>query len=78
MEKNDLKKKIVEEEDFIRAPKYGNSLNKFLAKNERKLDNGAIGRLLLISEEEVEDLYQKSVVELRKEMVDDEEDYDEN
>lgn len=73
MEKNDLKKKIMEEEDWIRAPKYGNSLNKFVAKNDRLLDNSAIGRLLLLSEEEVEEIYEKSVVELRKEMIDDEE-----
>lgn len=72
MEKDDLKKKIKEDEDFVRAPKYGNSLNKFLAKNERKLDNAAIGRILLISPEEVEDLYQESVIELRKGMIDDE------
>ena len=74
MEKSDLKKKIVEDEDFIRAPKYGNSLNKFVAKNDRLLDNGAIGRLLLISEEEVEEIYEQSVIELRKGMVDGEED----
>jgi len=74
VEKSDLKKKIVEDEDFIRAPKYGNSLNKFVAKNDRLLDNGAIGRLLLISEEEVEEIYEQSVIELRKGMVDGEED----
>lgn len=72
MEKTDLKKKIIEDEDFIRAPKYQNSLNKFLAKNERKLDSGAIGRLLLIDPEEVEQIYDESVIELRKEMVDEE------
>jgi hypothetical protein len=70
VEKDELKQKIMEDEDFIKAPKYANSLNRFLAKNERKLDNGAIGRLLLITEEEVDQLYEQSIVELRKEMVD--------
>lgn len=72
MEKNeDLKKKIMEEEDFIRSPKTSNSLKKYVAKNDRLLDNGAIGRLLLLSESEVERLYQEAVTELRKGMVED-------
>jgi len=72
VEKNeDLKKKIMEEEDFIRSPKTSNSLKKYVAKNDRLLDNGAIGRLLLLSESEVERLYQEAVTELRKGMVED-------
>ena len=78
MEKLDLKKKVMEDDDFIRAPKYGNSLNKFVAKNDRLLDNSAIGRLLLISEEEVEEIYEDSVIQLRKEMLDEEQDGDQD
>lgn len=67
VEKNDAMRKLIEEdEDFINAPKFGNSLEKFLAKSENILENGAIGRLLLLSEEQVEEIYQESVVELRK------------
>lgn len=66
-----MNKKIMEDEDYIHAPKFGNSLNKFLAKNEKVLENRSIARLLLISEEEVEKLYEESIVELRKEMVGD-------
>lgn len=73
MEKDNLIKKILEEEDFIYAPKFGNSLNKFLAKNDNILHNVAIGRLLLIPDEEVERIYQESIVELRKGMVSDDE-----
>ena len=69
MEKDELKKKILEEEDFIRAPKHQNSLNKFVAKNDKLLQNEAIGRLLLISPEEVEEIYQQSILELRKDML---------
>lgn len=68
MEKSEAMKKIKEERDFIHAPKFGNSLNNFLAKNENMLENNAIGRLLLISPEEVEAIYQESVVKLREEM----------
>jgi hypothetical protein len=67
VEKNDAMRKLIhDDEDFINAPKFGNSLDKFLAKNDNLLENGAIGRLLLLSEEEVEEIYQESVVELRK------------
>jgi hypothetical protein len=72
VEKNEMEKKILEDEDFIHAPKYGNSLNKFLAKTENLLENGAIGRLLLVTAEEVERIYQESVIQLKKEMNPDE------
>lgn len=72
MEKDSILKKVLEEEDFIHAPKFGNSLNKFLAKTENPLENGAVGRLLLIPDTEVERLYQESIVELRKGMTEDE------
>jgi hypothetical protein len=68
MEKADMEKKIREEEDFIHAPKFGNSLDRFIVKSENPSENSAIGRLLLISAEEVERLYQESVVVLKKEM----------
>lgn len=74
MEKSELQKKIRESEDFIHAPKHQNSLTKFLAKNEKLLENSFIGRLLLLSEKEVEEIYQQSIVELKKEMNPDEND----
>ena len=64
-----MQKKIRDEEDFIHAPKYQNSLKKFLAKTENPLENTTIGRLLLLNEKEVEEIYQQSIIELRKEMV---------
>ena len=68
-----MEKKVREDEDFVHSPKHQNSLNRFLAKNENPLENGAIGRLLLIAPEEVEALYQQSVVQLKEEMSEDEE-----
>lgn len=65
VEKTEMEKKIKEEEDFIHSPKHQNSLNKFLTKNENPLENGAISRLLLITSEEVEAIYQESVIELQ-------------
>lgn len=66
-----MEKRVREDEDFIHAPKHQNSLNKFLAKAENPCENGSIGRLLLISPEEVEKLYQESIVQLREEMIED-------
>lgn len=72
VDKDDIKKKINDCEDFIHAPKYQNSLNKILAKTENPLDNGSIARLLLLSIQEVEDIYMESVEILKKEMLDEE------
>ncbi len=72
VDKNDMEKRIREEEDYIKAPKYGNSLNKFLAKNDNLLEDGAIGRLLLLSKEEVEAIYLESIEILKKEMINEE------
>lgn len=70
MERSEMQKKIENEEDFIHAPKHQNSLKKFLAKTDNIPENGAIGRLLLLSAEEVEQLYEESILELKREMVD--------
>jgi hypothetical protein len=70
VEKSEIKQKVMEIEDFIHAPKFGNSLNKFLAKTDKILENGAIGKLLQITAEEVESIYEESVIELRKGMSD--------
>lgn len=68
VEKNEIQKKIREVEDFIHAPKCQNSLVRFLSKTENPLENATIARLLLLSEEEVEEIYEQSILELRKEM----------
>lgn len=72
MERSEMEKKVKQDLDFVHAPKFQNSLNKFLAKTDKLLENGAIGRLLLISAEEVERIYQESIALLKKEMNPDE------
>lgn len=71
MDKDDIKKRIIEEDDYIRSPKFFNSLTKFLAKHSDGVDNNAIGRLLMLPEEEVESIYQDCIKELREEMSED-------
>jgi len=70
MDKNELQKRVAEEEDYVRCPKFSNSLSKFLARNSDGVENATIARLLMISEEEVEKLYQEAVDMLRQDMVD--------
>lgn len=70
MEKDDIQKKIVEDEDYIRCPKSGNSLAKFIAKNPDGVENSVISRVLAIPEEKVEEIYDEAVEMLQKDMVD--------
>lgn len=72
MDKAEIQRKILTEEDYVRCPKLGNSLTKFINKNPDGVENATIARLLLMTEEEVERVYQEAVAELRRAMVDDE------
>lgn len=70
MDKNELQKRVLEEEDYIRCPKCSNSLSKFLARTSDGVENATIARFLMIPEEEVEKLYQEAIEILRRDMVD--------
>lgn len=72
MDKTDIQRRILEEEDYIRCPKCGNSLNRFTTKSSEGIENATIARLLMMTEEEVERIYQEAVTILRKSMVEDE------
>jgi len=69
MEKSEILIKILQEEDYIRCPKFSNSLNKFTEKYEVS-ENPTIARLLMMTEEEVERTYQEAIQILREEMED--------
>jgi hypothetical protein len=70
MDKEDIQKRITEEEDYIRCPKCSNSLTKFLAKNSEGVEDSTIARLLMIPEEKVQEIYEDAVKKLREGMVD--------
>jgi len=74
MDKEEILKKIKEDEDYIRCPKCNNSLTKFLAKNSEGVENNVIARLLMLPEEKVEEIYEDAVKQLRAEMVEEDED----
>lgn len=68
MDKAEIERKIQEEEDYIRSPKLGNSLNKFMSKNANGVEDAIIARLLLIPVERVKEIYEESVKYLRRKM----------
>lgn len=70
MDKTQIERRIREEEDYIRCPKLGNSLERFMNRNHEGVEDSVIARLLMISEEEVQKIYQEAVDELRGEMLD--------
>lgn len=70
IDKDEIKKKILEEEDYIRSPKFANSLKRFLVKNDDGVETSVIARVLAMSEEEVEQVYADAIQTLRDEMVD--------
>jgi hypothetical protein len=72
--KEDFKKKVLEEEDFIKCPRSGNSLQKFLAKSVEEVENKTIAKLLLIEPEEVQKIYDEAVQLIKEDLGEDDED----
>lgn len=68
MDKDDILKRIREEEDYVRCPKCSNSLAKFLAKNSEGVEDNMISKLLMIPEDKVREIYEEAVKKLREEM----------
>jgi len=68
MEKNEIQRRIVEDEDYIRCPKCSNSVNKFLLRNPEGAEDSVIARFLMVSEDKVKELYFEAVKMLRKDM----------
>ena len=72
IDKEELQRRVIAEEDYIRCPKFDDSLTKFTSdpKNSEGVKNSTIARLLVITEEEVEKLYQEAVQMLKDDMND--------
>lgn len=68
MEKDEIQKRILEEEDYIRCPKCSNSVNKFLMRNPDGAEDSVIARFLMITEDKVKELWEEAVKLLRKDM----------
>lgn len=72
--KQDIAKRVNDEEDYIRCKKFSNSLNKFVANFPDGVDNSVIARILMIPEDQIEVIYNEAVLKLRAEMVQKDED----
>jgi hypothetical protein len=71
MDRDDVTKRIKDEEDYIRSPKFGNSLARLKMKNPEGVDDATIAKVLMMSEEDVQKIYDEAVTML-KEGIDDE------
>lgn len=56
----------MEDEDYIDSPKFKYSLKELLEKNPDGVDNEAISKVLNMSVEEVEEVYQSAIKKLQK------------
>ena len=59
------KHKIEEDEDFIDYPKFKNSLSKLIEKYPEGVDKETIAKVLMMSEEEVEETYASAIKKLQ-------------
>lgn len=70
MDKEEIIMKIAEEDDYVRCPKCGNSIDKFMSKNPDGVEDSVIARLLLTTEENVVKTHEETVRILREGMKD--------
>ena len=66
MNKNETRYRIENDEDFVNCPRLENSVKIVIDKYPEGVDNERIAKFLLITEEEVEEIYQSALVKLRK------------
>jgi len=59
------KRKIEEDEDFIDYPKFKNSVNKLIEKYPEGIDKETIAKVLMMSEEEVDEVYASAIKKLQ-------------
>lgn len=75
MDHDDVAKRIRDEEDYIRCPKFGNSLTRLKAavmkvNNVESVDDAMIAKVLMMTEEEVQKIYDEAVEMIKEGMVD--------
>jgi len=61
----EIKKKIMEDEDFIYCPRLGNSIERLIDKNPEGVDDERIAKVLLIEEEEVQSIFMQAIEKIR-------------
>lgn len=71
MDKDDIRKKIQEDEnyeDYIRCPKCSNSITKLLSKYPDGVEDSLAARVLMLTEAEVKEIYEEAVIMLQEGM----------
>lgn len=61
----DQKKLVAEDPDYVAMKRFENSLEKLLERYPDGCPDKVIAQALMVSEEEVEEMYQKAVLKLR-------------
>lgn len=61
----EIKRRIETEENYVHAPKFSCSITHVMAKYPNGLTDKQIGKMLLLKEDEVGELYLKSIEALR-------------
>lgn len=64
--KDEIKKRIQSEEDFIYCPRLGNSLKTLIDKHPDGVEDKRIAKVLLMSEEEVQSIFTSALIKIRK------------
>lgn len=62
----ETRRKIAEDPDYVNIKRFGNSLNKVLERYPEGAPTKVIAQAMLMTEQEVEEMYQKVVVKLRR------------
>lgn len=64
--KEAIKQKIMEEEDFIYCPRLGNSVKNLIESNSEGVDYERMSKVLLMSVDEIQVIYAAAVKKIRK------------
>ena len=64
--KKTTQERVNEEIDFCYCPRLSNSIENLIEKNPDGIDNERIAKVLLLSEDEVENIFESALRKLRK------------
>ncbi len=65
MTKDELRVQILENPDFINAPRFENSIKRAISNKPDGFTDKQIAQMLMVDEEEVEKLYQSAIMKIK-------------
>lgn len=66
--KEEIEYKIWNERDFICSKRFDNDINKLIARYPNGVPDRTIAQVLKISEDQIEELYQSAIIEVRRQL----------